>query len=120
MPRTAITPQTPKGPFPGTVAANDLDIAYVAADAVNLNEAVFQGSRMLLQWRNTGAGARTVTITSTPDPASKRSADISAFSSAAGEFGAFLVERNGWQQADGKLYFQAEHAEVVFAVLLLP
>jgi len=120
MARTGITPQKPKGPYPASVAANDLDLAFTAADASNLNEAEFKGNRMLLLWRNTGAGARTVTITSAAHSTSRRSADVSAFSQGAGESGSFLVERDGWQQSDGKLYFQAEHAEVVFAVVELP
>lgn len=119
MPRTAITVQTPKGPYPGTISANLLDITFTAADAVNFNEAVWAGNRMLLLWRNSGAGARTVTVTSIAD-SHGRSGDVSAFSSAAGEYGALLVERDGWQQSDGKLYFAGEHAEVLFAVLAIP
>jgi len=120
MPRTSITVQTPKGPTPGTITANLLDLTFTAADASNGNQALFTGNRMLVVWRNSGAGARTVTITSVADPRNNRSGDVSAFSIGAGEYGGFIVERAGWEQSDGYLYFTAEHAEVLYAVLAIP
>lgn len=119
MARTAMAAQTPKGPYPGTVAANSLDIAWAAADATNFNTTPFVGSRMILSARNSGAGARTITFTSIGD-AKGRTGDITAFSIGAGEYVDFIFEREGWQQADGALYWAAEHAEVLVAIRVIP
>jgi hypothetical protein len=119
MARTAVTAQTPKGPYPGTISANLLDITFTAADASNANTTAWIGNRMLVVARNSGAGARTLTISSIAD-SHGRTGDVTAFSMGAGEYAAFLVERDGWQQADGALYWTAEHAEVLVAVLAVP
>jgi hypothetical protein len=119
MPRTALAAQTPKGPYPGTISANLLDITFTAADASNNNTTPFIGNRMLVVARNSGAGARTLTITSLAD-SHGRTGDVTAFSMGAGEYLAFIVERDGWQQSDGALYMSAEHAEVLLAVLAIP
>ena len=118
MPRTSIASQTPKGPYPGTVSANLLDITYTAIDSTNHNQTLWAGNRMLLVARNSGAGARTITFTSIAD-SHNRTGDVTAFSMGAGEYAAFLFERDGWQQTDGYLYFTGEHAEVLVAVLAL-
>jgi hypothetical protein len=121
MPRAVIAAQTPKGPYPGTVGANALDIAYTAATAADGQTTTWiGGNRMALLWRNSGVGARTVTITSAPSALHARSGDITAFSSGAGEYGMFIVERDGWQQSDGCLYYAGEHSEVLFAVVSIP
>lgn len=120
MARTTVAASTPRGPATGTIAANALDIAWTAADASNLNQTLFVGTRMRVQARNSGAGARTITITSLADPTYARSGDVSAFSIGAGEYVAFDVDRGGFQQSDGYLYWQAEHAEVLVSVQTLP
>lgn len=119
MARTALAAQTPKGPYPGTISANLLDIAYTAGDASNGNTTPWVGNRMLVSWRNSGAGARTITLTSIAD-SHGRSGTITAFSIGAAEYGAFIVERDGWQQSDAALYIDVEHAEVLLAVLAIP
>jgi len=119
MPRTTVAAQTPKGPYPGTISASLLDVTFTAADASNNNQTAWVGNRMLVVARNSGAGARTITITSIADTFG-RTGDVTAFSLAAGEYMAFIVERNGWQQSDGYLYWTAEHAEVLVAVLAIP
>lgn len=116
MPRTALAAVTPKGPYPGTISANLLDVAFTAADAGNSNTTPFLGNRMMLVARNSGAGARTITFTSVADSRG-RTGDVTAFSIGAGEYIAFIFERDGWQQSDGALYWAAEHAEVLVAVL---
>jgi hypothetical protein len=119
MARTALASVAPKGPYPGTISSNLLDITFTAMDASNMNTTPFVGNRMLLVWRNSGAGARTITITSVAD-SHGRTGDVTTFSIGAGEYGAFLVERDGWQQSDGALYTAGEHAEVLLAVLQIP
>lgn len=120
MPRTAITPITPIGPFPALpVAANSLDFAYTAGDAVNGNTIDFGGaSRMLVCFQNVNAGAQTFTLQSALD-SFNREGDITAYSLAAGEFGAFMVTRNGWRQSDNDLYIDVSHADVKIAAFLV-
>jgi len=117
--RTDITPVSPKNPN-STISANSADVVSVSADAAN-GMAVPLTGRELVYARNTGAGARTITITSVADDFG-RTGDISAYSLAAGEeclFGPFTTK--GWQQsADGKLYLTAEHAEVKLLVIKIP
>ena len=120
MARTAITAQTPKGPYPGTISANLLDITATAGDAGNGNSVAWVGNRMLLTARNSGAGARTITLTSVADARTARSGTITAFSMGAGEYMQFIFERDGWQQSDGALYIDCEHAEVLLIVSAIP
>ncbi len=117
MARTSITPIAVLGPYPTLQpAANALDIALTAADVANKNQAAVAGSRQLLLAFNSGATPHTVTITSIADEHS-RSGDITAYSLGAGEAMGFVLKQPGWRQADGKLYFEANDAEVKFAVI---
>lgn len=115
MPRTTLTKTTctTNGwPTAGVTAT------VTAADASNLNQCTFTGKEVIIA-RNSGAGARTVTITSVTYLG--RTGHITAESIAAGAtkvFGPFAID--GWKQTDGYLYFQGEHAEVLFTVLVLP
>lgn len=120
MARTVIAAVTPKGPFPDAVAANDLDVAETAADAANKQSTPYTGKEVILA-RNTGVGARTVTFTAKADPYGATS-HVTAYSIGAGELAVFSF-RDGaprWQQSDGNIYFEAEHAEVLFTVLRIP
>lgn len=120
MPRTAITVQTPKGPYPGTVNANDLDLAWQAADVANGNYFVGTGRELLLV-RNGDAGAQTFTITSAPDPY-KRTGNITAYSLGASEMAHFWLGGNlvGWYQAGNQVYLDASDADVAYAVIRIP
>jgi hypothetical protein len=95
-------------------------VTWTAADATNLNQFLLTGREILLA-RNTGAGARTVTVTSAPD-ALGRTGHITADSIAAGATHVYGPWPNltGWIQSDGMLYFEGSHAEIEFAVLLQP
>jgi hypothetical protein len=117
MARTSITPVALVGPYPTLpVSANALDIALTAADVANKNQAAQAGSRQLLVAFNSGATPHTVTITSAADD-KNRTGDLSAYSVGAGELAAFLMKSGGWRQSDSKLYFEADHAEIKFAVI---
>lgn len=68
---------------------------------------------------NSGIAARTVTISSKVDPFN-RVGDITAYAFAAGALalpiaGAWILDRQGFYQPDGMLYFEGNHAEVLFA-----
>lgn len=115
--RTAVTPQTLKGPYTGTVNANDLLVTWTAADAVNLNQFLANGNEILLVW-NTDVSSQTITLTSRTDSFG-RSGDVSAYSMATNTVHAFNFRNasSGWVQADGNVYFQASSANVKFAVI---
>ncbi len=101
------------------LTANAADIPFAAADATNFEE-VDWAANLIIIARNTGAGARTVTVTSATD-SHGRSGDITAYSMDAGEVAVLgPFPSNGWRQSNGKLYHAASHAEVLFAYVLVP
>lgn len=120
MPRTALTPVTPKGPYPGTVAADDLDFSFAAADVVNMNDFLFTGRELILVRNTDGAAAHTITLTSANDPFN-RLGTIASYSVGANEFAAFWAGKLlGWDQAGGKFHLQADHVNIQFAILTIP
>ena len=120
MARDTFTPVVAGGPYPTLQpTAASLDFALVAINATNKCQVALTGKELLLV-QNTGAGARTFTVSSVAD-ALKRSGDITAYSLGAGKFmvlGPFAIE--GWRQSDGNLYFEGEHAEIKVTVIRLP
>lgn len=97
--RILIAAQVPVGTYPVLpLGANAADLAETAGDAVNGNYAVIVEGKTYVIAHNTGAGARTVTFVSSPDPDTLRTGDITAYSLGAGEisrpFGPF--KRAGW------------------------
>jgi hypothetical protein len=105
--RTTLTKTTLVGPYFASIAINALDLVLTAADVDNKNQFAPSGDDLVI-FQNSGAGAHTVTITSAVDP-QNRTSDVTAFSIGAGET----------VQVDGKVYLEANHAEVKFAVLAL-
>jgi hypothetical protein len=103
----------------GTYSANAADLAMTAANTSDKNEVVATNNDLIIA-HNTGASARTITITSIADPSYGRLGNITSYSLGAGEYAAFGPFKNaGWKQADGKLYFEADHAEVKFGIVAL-
>lgn len=121
MTRQTHTKVTALGNFPAlALVANSVDLPMTAADAVNYEMVVMSGKDLVIA-HNTGAGARTVTITSATEGRTRRTGDITTYSIGAGEFAVFgPFEKAGWMQTDGKLYFAGEHSEVKFGVVALP
>lgn len=119
--RTVLTPITPKGPYPSLpVAADALDLTWTAADTTNQNRFVLTGSYLVLVRNSHATTAYTVTFTSTAD-SKGRSGDVSAYSLAAGEVAAFMVNSTeGWKQTDGYFWLEANNASVLFAIVKLP
>lgn len=114
MARTALT----KTAAPGSTNYSGAALTMTAADVSNKNEFVASG-RDLVVAHNAGATSRTVTITSAADPYG-RTRDIAAVAIAAGVYMVFgPLELTGWQQPDGRVYLEANHAEVKFGVLSL-
>lgn len=118
MPRTTIPVTTPISPYPALpLTADSADVAYTAADVANGNQATFgNAGKVHLLATNTGGVGYTATVTSSLD-GFNRTGDITAYALAAGETALFPLERNGWRQSDGMLYFSASNAAVKFAVI---
>ena len=118
MARQAHTPLSAIGPLTDDYVADAANLTMTAADTSNNEAVVLTGSELVFA-HNTGTSARTVTITSIADRRG-RTGDIATYASAAGEYHVFgPFDLNGWQQADGKLYFAASHAEVKLGVVKL-
>lgn len=119
MPRTTITAQVPKGPYPTLQPAADaLDLVMTAADVANKNQTLLNGNLVLIV-QNSGGIAYTITLTSVVD-SRNRTGDITAYSLAAGDIAAFWIgQAEGWLQTDGYFYYEASNAAVKFAVLKL-
>lgn len=117
MARTTLTPSVALGSY----GAAGVVLTFTAADTTNQNRVLWTG-RSLIIAKNTGASARTVTITSAPHGATGRLGSISAYSIAAGATAMLGPYSNpdGWRQSDGYLYLEANNAEVEFAVVTLP
>ena len=117
MARTALTPLTPKGPYPGVVNAGDLAAAFTAADVANGNSFPSTGREIIIAQNTDGAAAHTVTITSIADERG-RTGDITTYSIPANGFAAFAVTSTaGWKQSDGNIYLAASDAQVKFLIL---
>lgn len=117
MARTTLTRTTIIGPYPTLpVAADALDLAMTAADATNDNQFTLDGPCIIIA-HNTGAGARTITLTSVADD-KNRTGDVTAYSIGAGEYACFNVGKTGgWVQSNGFMYLEAEHAEVKIGII---
>lgn len=97
-------------------AADSLDIAFTAADTTNFQQTPMSGPFTLIAW-NSGGSPFTVTINSVVD-AQRRTGDITAYSIGAGEIAMIDFPRtDGWKQADGNLYYQANNVAVKFAAV---
>lgn len=120
MARQVLTKLTMLGNFPSLpLTANSADLPMTAAIAADKERFVMDNKNIVIA-HNTGAGARTVTITSVANAGSNRTGDITAYSIGAGEYAAFgPFEKDGWQQSDGYFHLEAEHAEVKFGILKL-
>src|SRR5687768_16823031 len=119
MARTVLTKTTALGAF-GTYSAGAAAVTMTAADATNFNSFPASANDLIIA-RNSGAGARTITISSVADE-KRRTGDITTYSIAAGGvavFGPFTTQQ-GWRQSDGSIYITAEHAEVLIGVIALP
>lgn len=118
MPRVTLTKQVPLGPYPTLpVGAGTMTLTETAADATNKEQFVPSGDDLIIA-HNIGASARTISFTSVADE-QKRTGDVTAYSIAAGGIAVFRMKKPGWLQTDGKIYIEANNAEVKWAVVQL-
>lgn len=101
------------------VVALSADITMTAADATN-KEQVLHAANVMIFARNSGATPRTVTITSVAYLG--RSGDVGPYTIGVGLFSIFgpFPAAGFRQSAGGWLFFEASHAEVLFACVLAP
>lgn len=118
MPRSSIPVITALGPYPALpLTADSADVVLTALTGTagaNGNQAAFGNfNRLLLLLQNSGAAPYTVTINSLASAnVFNRTGDVTTYSLGVGEFMALFIERNGWVQADGMLYFEATNVAV--------
>jgi hypothetical protein len=120
MAQTLLTVKDVSQPF-AAIAALAANFVWTAGDAVNGNSFLCTGRELLIA-HNTGAGARTITISGVAD-AFGRSVDIGPYSIGAGLYSVFpqgLTMSKGWMQTNRQIYIAVEHAEVELCVLRLP
>lgn len=119
MARTSLTKTNIPGPYADVGAV----VTMTAADTSNQNRIVFTGREIVIA-RNSGASTRTVTFTSSADSFG-RTNDLGAENILTGEIKVYGpgLALPGWVQTDtgvNYLYLEANHAEVLFGVLVLP
>ena len=122
MARLALTVQEPCGSYPTLpLTASAEDFTWTASGASFADGAGFtMTGRELILVRNDNAGAQTITFSSTVD-AYNRDGDITAYSIGISEYAMFgPFKKDGWVQADDKLYFAVPAADVYFAIVRLP
>lgn len=115
MARTDIAVQAP--PAVGSAPAVKTYSALSGDTGANGNSCDFTGGREHIEFVNTGAVQRNVTISAVADRKLKRVVDIE-FTLDAGETKILpILPADGFRQANGKLYFEADHAEVKVAIV---
>lgn len=121
MARTALTPIALTARATVTaVAANELDIAFEAADSANGNYWTPTDKDILIV-HNPSGGALTFTLDAAPDGYGRDGA-ITDYSVGAGEFALIpgLVKTAAFQQSDGTVHINASSDDLDFLVLSLP
>lgn len=116
---TALTAITKIGAYPTLpVSANALDLTWTTGDVTGMTVAVSGSTKYLVLMRNTGVGARTVTIASVADSPFNRTGDITAYSIGAGEYAHFYFSAtDGWKDGSNLITITPSHAEVEFMLI---
>lgn len=111
MAETKVTPITPTNPYLDESTTPQLNtVTAISSDVANGNK-VSLDTDILLIMDNTNVGAQTVTVTSQNDPFG-RTADIAAFSLAAGVRANRLFKAVGWSNGNGDLLVTGSHADM--------
>ena len=119
MARAELTVRQLKN-YDGAAAAGEFEDTWTAGDATEFNQCDFTGLEVI-QARNVGVSARTLTIPSVPDPVFQRSGDIATYNIPAGKtITVDFLPIAGFRQSNGKLYLNPSHADVEFSIKRLP
>lgn len=109
----ALTKVTGPGPY----ATSPVEFTFAASTPAG--DTIALTGREVLLVQNSGAGARTFTVTSQVDPFG-RTGHITAYSLGAGEFAIVgPIPTLGWADSAGLLNLASEHAEIKYAVITL-
>lgn len=118
--RVAVTPAAPGLQRLTQPTAGARTLVWTAADPAWFNAVACTGNELLIVWNTDALAAGTVTLLGAPDSYG-RSAQITAYSLAAGDIAVFgPLRTDAFRQADGKAWFQASAATIKFAVFRLP
>jgi hypothetical protein len=120
MAATVIAPQDVLGAYVNEDATQMTTLTWTAIDIVNTNSITMAGRKMMLLFRNDDVAAKTITISSSENPYG-RSADVTAFSMAAGAYATRIFEPVGWEQTLGSrnMIITAEDADIFVAAINL-
>jgi hypothetical protein len=114
MPRTTVTPTSISGG--SSVGVGFVEFTWTAADASNGNQFVSTGKEFLIA-RNVNADSplldRIVTVL-------KTNGQIEYTLSGGEYLVAGQIPTSGYRQADNYIYLDGSHADIEFAVLVLP
>lgn len=122
MARGVVPVLAPLGPYPTLQpTALSLDFVFTAlsgSSGSNGNQAAFGNyNRLMCVLFNSGGSGYTFTISSLASSnVFNRTGDITTYAIGIGLYSVVFVERNGWVQADGNLYFEATNAAVKAAI----
>lgn len=122
MARGVVNVIAPLGPYPSLQpVALSLDFAFTAlsgSSGSNGNQAAFGNyNRLMCAFFNSGGSGYTFTISSIAGAnIFNRTGDITTYAIGIGLYSVIYVERNGWVQSDGNLYFEATNAAVKAAI----
>lgn len=104
----------------GQPAANSLKKNYTAGDAVNGHQFTYTGKETV-SFKNTGATGRTFTVLAVADSKLGRVQNITTYNVPAGEEHVLPpLPADGFVQADGKVYIDVSHAELLINVQINP
>jgi hypothetical protein len=90
-------------------------VTFTAASVADKNQYV-AGNGDFIMARNSGASPRTLTVTSVACPEG-RTEDVVLTIPAGETWQTGIIPKTGFKQADGKVYIEADNAEVLIAVL---
>lgn len=114
-----VTPITPVGPYPTSVAANDLYMQLAFPQVAGASFPI-TGRELMIVHNSSGSTARTFTIESVAD-SQNRTGDISDYSLGAGEQAAFWFGNTvGWKNHSGCVEFTPSNTDLNMIVIKIP
>lgn len=113
----SIAIQVPIGPYPASVAADDLDLTWTAAGGANVIDSVTSTGRELLLIRSVASAVADVSLYTVADQYN-RTNDIAAYVLGVSETAAFWFGNTvGWRNATGAIRIEASTTCVEWAIL---
>lgn len=114
--RVQITPVTLNT---GYITTPD-EIAFTAMDVSGKNYIVHTGREIVIFYNSGAVDAHAVIVSSVASPKTGRTGNLTKSITAGKYYVTQMFPTDGWQQTNGQLYFEGDHAELKVAVLRLP